>query len=288
MTVNGEAANGYKVYQAQQAATQKKVAAIPKRPASAQPINGNEVAQGYAHQDMAYAGNARAAQDDFHLQEQLGLIDKYGRPTAPHGPARSGSGGGSGHVAGPFDASPYAFDGTPYAFDGAPYDALMAAMQKGYGADQANQTSAFNALDQHLSQLSDPYAHIQPAQAAQVDPSQLSALLQSQGGNDAGLRAQAQYLQATNQSSASAQDRLAQLLSGNQQAWNQSTQSAGQLARTGASADLTAQFNALKAKLDAQKLAGQTQADRERMLAQAANDHERMLAQAAYNERNPQ
>lgn len=292
----GEAANGYKVYQQTQAAKKPVAATAPNHVYE----NPNAVAQGQKNKDYVYADQTQGKQDAFNRLYQNGLVDKWGRPgpqapVAPtgYGPSggrgRGGGGGGGGAAtpAGPFDSSPYNFDPSPYKFDGAPFDALQASLQSGVSADQASANTAYDQLDQHLANLQNPYAHIQPAQAAQVDPTQLSALIQSQGGGDAGLRAQAQFLQAQNGSQAAASDRLAQMLSANQQAYNQGTQSAAQQGRVGAQGDLMAQYNAMKARLDAQKLSAQQQMDRQRLQAQAGNDHARMVAQAAYNERNP-
>lgn len=267
MPVQGEAANGYKVYQANQAKKKAVTAKVVAAPGGPHPYEqGNEVAKGYANRDRAYIGVSTGNRDD-----ALGLGPAGDYLHLPgHGAGGSGHGSGGG---GP--AVKPVFDASPYAFDGAPYDKLMAAMQSGLVTDQASAKGAYDTLDQHLAQLSDPYAHIQPAAAAQVDPSQLAALLQSQGGDSAGLRAQAQFLQAQNGSSAAASDRLAQMLSANQQGWNQSTQAIGQQSRADASTDLMAQFNAMKAALDAKKLAAQGQMSRDQA-----------LAQSAFNERN--
>lgn len=268
MAYQGEAASGYRVYQQ----NQKKKTPTPVKSGVLKGIGyGNEVQQGYKNLDQTYADNAEGDRQTAAFLRAMGLSPQGGAQ-ASYGSGGGGGGGGGSYAA----AAPKpTFDATPYQFNGAPYDTLLQAMQKGYGTDQASAGNAYNELDRYLSQLQDPYAHIQPAQAAQVDPSQLANLIRSQGGGDAGLLAQAQFLQAQNGQSAAASNRLAQLLSANQQSWNQGTQATAKTARTQSQDELLAQFNALKAQIEAQKLSQQQQLDRERM-----------LAQAAFNERN--
>lgn len=120
--------------------------------------------------------------------------------------------------------------------------------------DQAAAQAAMQAYDQYASKLGNPYAAIGPARAAQVDPSALSNLILSQGGGDAGLQAQAQFLQAQNGSQARASDRLAQMLAANQGAWNQSARTEGKLSGQQTQAEIAAQLLALKAAIEKQKV----------------------------------
>jgi hypothetical protein len=126
-------------------------------------------------------------------------------------------------------------------------------------ADQKTAADRYAELDKFLSQMTDPYAHIAPAAAAQVDPTKLAALMRSQGGGDAGLMAQAQFLQGTNNAYAAQQDRLAQLLSAATQHSNQQTQASGKLAGQQTQDELSAQQRALLAVIQQKQRDAQMQ-----------------------------
>lgn len=128
-------------------------------------------------------------------------------------------------------------------------------VQTGGAADLAAAQAAMANYDQYAQGLSDPYANVAPAAQVQVDPSALSRLITDQGGGDAGLQAQAQFLQASNGAVASQADRLVQLLSAGQQAWNQSSRTAGKLAGQQTEAEIRAQIKAMLASIGMQKAA---------------------------------
>lgn len=132
-------------------------------------------------------------------------------------------------------------------------DALMAKLTQAGDKDRAAAKAAYGAYDQYAAGLSNPWEKIGPAQQAQVDPSVLANLIQSQGGGDAGLRAQAQFLQGQNAATAGASDRLAQQMAANQAAWNQSARGQGQLAAAGADSEFAAQLLQLQAMIEAKK-----------------------------------
>ena len=155
-------------------------------------------------------------------------------PTSPGGGSRYGGGGSA-------------------AAQKAQYDALIAKLGAAGTADRDAAKAAYGRYDQYAAGLSNPWANIGPAQQAQVDPSVLANLITSQGGGDAGLRAQAQFLQAQNGATAGASDRLAQQMAANQTAWNQSARGQGQLAAAGADTDLAAQLMQLQTMLEMKK-----------------------------------
>lgn len=163
-----------------------------------------------------------------------------GSPTSPGG----GSNGGGGSRYG---------GGGGAAAQKAQYDALIAKLGAAGTADRDAAKAAYGRYDQYAAGLSNPWANIGPAQQAQVDPSVLANLITSQGGGDAGLRAQAQFLQAQNGATAGASDRLAQQMAANQTAWNQSARGQGQLAAAGADTDLAAQLMQLQTMLEMKK-----------------------------------
>ena len=134
-------------------------------------------------------------------------------------------------------------------------DKLMATMTGAVSADQKVATDRFAELDLYMQGLENPYASIGPAQEAQVQSDDLSNLLMSQGGDDAGLRAQAQFLQAQNGATAGASDRRAAMLRAAQAAWNQSSRTSGQLAGQQVQGDLASQLLAMKAAIESQKVA---------------------------------
>lgn len=150
------------------------------------------------------------------------------------GGGRSGGGGGGG-------VSP------------AKIAALLATVTAAGDKDREAAKNAFAGLDQYMANLGNPYADLMPAEAAQVGGGDLQALLASQGGNDAGLRAQAQFLQASNGASAAASNRRAQMLKAAQAAWNQGSRTAGQQAALQVDGELAAQVLAMKAALEARK-----------------------------------
>lgn len=214
------------------------------------PVNAPDPYAVYRHDPAT--DNARAIAEQT-AQANADFAAMYGSQGAgatpsPYGSGGSGGGGSrSGGGGGGAAAS---------TFDPAALDRLLALVNGSVTADRASAKSAYDGLDKYMAGLSDPYAHIQPAAQAQVDPSQFAALLQSQGVGDAGLRAQAQFLQAQNGSSAAAGDRLAQLMSANQQSWNQGSRTAGKLAAQQTDADLLSQLQALQAQIETRKALG--------------------------------
>lgn len=248
-----------------------KVTAKPKpKPSNHTYENGNEKAAGYANRDQTYIGQKAAEQDFYNANPNLNPYAPQAPAPKPTAPAvhHSGGGGGGGAPARP-------------ALDLSMYDQLaqLAAQQSSQATVGANQavaadrdvaTRSYGELDKYLAGLTDPYAHIAPAAAAQVDPTKLAALMRSQGGGDAGLMAQAQFLQANNNSYAAQQDRLAQMLSAAQQASNQSTQAAGKIGGQQVQDDLSAQLRALLAGISSKGRDSQMQIAQQRAAAQDA------------------
>lgn len=246
-----------------------KVAPAPKKPIIKKPLGvdqptnriGGEAAAGYRTVTTdptaaARAGDYVAGVDHRAQQSQLaGITPSWTTQHVPAYGSGSGGGGGGGSAGGPaYD--PAILDQLLSQYQ-SQYDtslsksrdtnnAYLGDLQSAYGKDAGNANGAYNQLDQYLSSLQNPYDSIGPASAAQVDPSQLANLIRSQGGGDAGLLAQAQFLQAQNGSAASASDRLASLLKANQASFNQGTQVAGKQARAQSTDQLLAQLAALR------------------------------------------
>jgi hypothetical protein len=173
------------------------------------------------------------AKRDFNAQ-YAGLLPGAGNNGGGGGGGRYGGGGGSG-------------------VNKVALDALLAKLKDAGAADGAAMRNAYANYDTYAAGLSNPWKDIAPAQQAQVDPSVLANLIQSQGGGDAGLRAQAQFLQGQNAATAGASDRLAQQRAANQTAWNQSARGQGKLAQGQAEADLAAQLQQLQAMIELKK-----------------------------------
>lgn len=157
-----------------------------------------------------------------------------------------------------------------------PDDTMRGQLEAAYGADSARQGQAYDQLDQYLGGLSNAYADAPAAQRAQIDPTQLQALIQSQGGSGQGLGAEAQFLAQQNEASAGAQDRYQQAMSAMQAGWNQSAQSEARQGRTYAGEELSAQRRGVASQIDAADMARRRQIE-DRNYQQSLADRQSVL-----------
>lgn len=224
--------------------------------------NYNELKDGYAayRKDPTAAQTLKAQNDaNYQMAQELGVPTWLGHDPTPqalqqaYGAASGGSyGGGGGGGGGGLSASQQLAEQRRREAMAA-LDALAAKLPGAVSADRAAAANAYGQLDQYLAGLSNPYANAQMPSATQVDPTALANLLQSQGADSAGLRAQAQYLQAQNAQSQQAAARQAQLLAAAQDAWNQSARTGGKQAAAQADAELAAQLLQLQSALAMRK-----------------------------------
>ena len=217
--------------------------------------NRNERADGYETETQSNGfggyGNSHLKPSAVGNARRMAFEREYGAQDPGYAPGYNpdnGGGGGGGYGGGGSSAA-------DKAAKLAALDKLMATMTGAVSADQKVATDRFAELDLYMQGLENPYASIGPAQEAQVQSDDLSNLLMSQAGDDAGLRAQAQFLQAQNGASAGASDRRAAMLRAAQAAWNQSSRTSGQLAGQQVQGDLASQLLAMKAAIESQKVA---------------------------------
>lgn len=152
-----------------------------------------------------------------------------------------------------------------------PDTAMRSQLDGAYSADSARQGQAFDQLDQYAASLGNAYDAQPQAQAARVNPDDLAALLGSQGGSDAGLRAEAQYLQGQNEQSAGAQNRYTEALRATQAGWNQSVGSEAKMSRNFAGEELGAQRRGMEAQIAASDQSRQRQIEDQNFQQQLAD-----------------
>jgi len=143
-------------------------------------------------------------------------------------------------------------------------------------ADKKAAGQSFDDLDSYLGLLGNAYDNGPIARGASVDSSALSNLIQSQGGGDAGLQAQAQFLQSQNDAGAAATNRYAAAMSAGQDAWNQSAQSEGKQSRQFVDNELSAQLLGMNSALDKTEAARKRQIE-DKNFASGAADRQAMM-----------
>jgi hypothetical protein len=172
-----------------------------------------------------------------------------------------------------FNPDQYAFDASRFNLDTSPYDRMRTGVNEATAADQAAATGAYNNLDTYLQQNQrNPYADVKLQQAERAPD--MNPYLATQG------------VQGTNYQASNPEDQgygafqnILSLLSGNQQAGQQSRQAESQMARTYAGQQIGALDNAYLSNIQGQQTQAQQQMDQARIQAQQQMDQQRMQAQ---------
>lgn len=129
-----------------------------------------------------------------------------------------------------------------------PDHALRGSVNDAVSADKAKLNTTFDALDEFLA--GQKVAETPRVSATDFKNDDLSALIASQGGSDAGLRAQDALMREESGQTADAMNRYSDMIRSSQVAANQSRSAQAQSSRAGGLSDIDAQSFGLNALLD--------------------------------------